>query len=1303
MISRMKKKLVMLLTVALAILNIGTVYGDGITGNGTGQGQEENPSTLEDVGVIHHYWVNQGFRVYIVDTKGLAVSNTVDFVKYFPWDINTGIAGSEEGNMDKMWNDYYNTVGIRPNLKKDKIMYLGGVKTDPTYIQSPGSINKDGSLPSNHLGVYYMTKEKQTSEDRQYEDRWLTPGKMYTIDYLTQGLKKFMAADGYTWKLDGSKEKFTYKNPLPPYNQVETYQRIMAPIEFVQGKGLLGTGEEMKNLMMMPLADDINKDPTLLITYIISMSLPKSDGIGYIDPNAPLEPLFKFTDPSIKQKYTEIYNKATNDKERKMAIIDTMRGLNLRIAMEPVGWEIPTILPSNNNLPMMYNNKWGYIWTADQIYYGTPTNIAWYVADKFSQDMVDGYTNGNNGFKNLTQKPPLIANNYKIGAKFLRENNVKIGWQWGLPPQAYMLIEDSLGTKKYSPSAFGTDDLASLVENMSRSGYGIMYFGVDLDQPVNTPTWDSIRFPEDHYKPGVPPSMDHIKTEGSDYQQAVYPDGKKKDHNFSITKFYCRENPDGTYTYQSNYTRTNTLHTITLNDEPGYKVGSYFTSPELKLPDTADTSYDDYKATLPKGDFTGDSAGNITVPASSNDRALYMKLISTKPVDEPDTVPIPLWEYEISKQIPERAITVESHRKVTNTLPALPNDVYESDYKAQYKPEGKNGWKNWYNYTNPGIDNAPTNLIAVPAPFEKSYTGLNSGYKVPSRGHTKEVTNTMDSKFCIWRGMDMPTLASYKAEDTANNKSELKTLGLPEGKTPQSTRGETNQPTDISGIIENKLTSQFILNEADSNTAVSSEERTRYREEYEDDEGHTHHRWGSWSAWSHYSTEQGTKNNPTLQDYNIRVHYYLGKENSGIEQAKDLKEINEGILTRNLDGTDENRIFTGRGTAIPTKEAIKLYPYSKMVYNTSHDTTFKPVYTLSQYESTIHNTDYVDMVYSKQYKNSLALNSDQWSTHARSINGIGPNVVLPGGALNTLSTPIKNNTCVAVKVYQTVTPDSMEPALTSGYDYYNPAAAKARRDNLINQVQSSLDGLNVVQYVKRGITDDVFDISSNGIKLDSNGGQQVYNNVTSTDDKYYYKKGLTAANGAKINMLKSDDINEKVYSISSFTDGTVEIKRDGGLIMKLEKKEGIDKINSAQELRELDIRTKFFTNFLTAIDRNAGSKGWYNEAIDSMELHVYTQIFTLGFAKPFDVRTSVLDPKLVGYQESKSDLYNFTDPSKVRSSVYLTEYDGLRDTVGWPILATWGDENNQITMQNVPLLFQSKVFYIPNATVMDTY
>ena len=77
-----------------------------------------------------------------------------------------------------------------------------------------------------------------------------------------------------------------------------------------------------------------------------------------------------------------------------------------------------------------------------------------------------------------------------------------------------------------------------------------------------------------------------------------------------------------------------------------------------------------------------------------------------------------------------------------------------------------------------------------------------------------------------------------------------------------------------------------------------------------------------------------------------------------------------------------------------------------------------------------------------------------------------------------------------------------------------------------------------------------------------------------------------------------------------------------------------------------------------------------------------------------------LDPKLVAKADSKSDLYNFKDERKVRSSLFATSINnGLNGKPRW--VATWGDTDVDIIIKNIEHMFISKPFYIPNATVQD--
>ena len=147
----------------------------------------------------------------------------------------------------------------------------------------------------------------------------------------------------------------------------------------------------------------------------------------------------------------------------------------------------------------------------------------------------------------------------------------------------------------------------------------------------STPTWDRDTFPENSYKPA--PSPKNTNDDGS-FPNKYPSEGEayktvNKDHKFNIVKFYAEKQPDGNYKYTENHTRNNTIHTININDEPGYTVDGWFTSPTFKQPTSNTDSYDNFKSTLPKGEKEGDKSESILIKPESNDSTLYIRLVST--------------------------------------------------------------------------------------------------------------------------------------------------------------------------------------------------------------------------------------------------------------------------------------------------------------------------------------------------------------------------------------------------------------------------------------------------------------------------------------------------------------------------------------------------------------------------------------------------------------------------------------------------------------------------------------------------
>lgn len=1315
-----KRVLTLLLIIAILLSNIQLSFAYNSAGdfNGGGGGNISGTSDPESVSVIHLYHENQGFRVYLVNSQGISVTKTVDFVKYLPWDL-TALYNQSKEDVKNFVPTYFNRTGIWMNkdlaTEYKAIHYLSGAKTDPEYMWSVTGDNysrlyKDGSNPASHtegskLGIGTIIRKDYTKNPNDKNNiEYVANGKMYTIATL-----EYYA--NITLKHNFSKLEFEFVTGsddivhyLDSYTgeEVPIMTKIPAAIE-PQGIGsLIWTGDYMRNLMTFnPDGDD-----KIVLQSFVDMKLPNVDGIGnsvgsdYVN-------IFEFTDNKLISEYnknSDEYQKLSDEEKKNTnnPMHQTMIDNNLKMAFEPISWGVPTL---SANLPQYAPNRWNYFWTEDAIVYGTPTNLAKYVTWS-----VERYMKFTEVKLMLPETDLLFSDLYGYFDKY----NVSFGWMWGLTQKAYHLLRDepAYGLTAYPYADTDQYSFNYFASTYNKEGWGVMYFSPDLPIINSTPTWDSIKYPQSSYTPGPAPETTNpdgtfprrYPTEGEEYKKETYPDGKPKDHNFNIVKFYATKDTNDNYTYTDNHTRQQTLHNITLNDEPGYKVDDWFTSSEFKEPNSKSDSYADYKDTVTSGDQSGDSAGTISIPSTSEDNTLYMRLVDEKEEEEiPGAVTIPLYENEISKQVSLSSITPNESRKVNISLPAMPtNKLPSRSYQEKFKQGSNGGWKATYHYANSSLQSSDSNTVAKPSPFEIIDSNNRFTQSAVQGRSINKSHGAFNSKFTVWRGEDRPTLVSYKPEDNNNNKSELRILGLTEGTTPQNNRAITGEK----GVIEKVFQSQFTV-AGDSDTTL--ETLWDWRDGYtyscsSDNCSGNHWKWSpSWHGWMGYSDTAAPTPTTTLQSLIAKKYIYLGKPNTGDKQSSDNNSLEFKIPTKTMGGGTEERAFSGKGTAISTTQSITLYPYTQMKYNTTQNSAWKNVYTLSNYLSTIHNTDFVDLAYSKKNTNSLELNSTQWSTHSRSIKAVGKDNALPGGALHNLSTPDENNTQVALRIFQTVTPDTIQPALQSGYDYYNSNAAQARRDDLINQVTESLSNLSVVQYVNEGITKDLKQLIG-GVMVQSSGNQQVFKNTTSTDSKYFFKFAKTQADGGAINIKKSDDITETIYSITSFTNGDVKVYKNGAEMLGISKTEDINKLLSNPELKELDDKTKFFTNFLLAIDRNVGSDGsgqkWYNEAIDSLELHVYTQIFTLGFTEPFSTRSSVLDPKLIGQQDSKSDLYNYDDNSKVRSSVYLT-YSKPTNQTQDGVLGTWGEGNVPVILPRLPYLFQSKIFYIPNATVQD--
>jgi hypothetical protein len=207
----------------------------------------------------------------------------------------------------------------------------------------------------------------------------------------------------------------------------------------------------------------------------------------------------------------------------------------------------------------------------------------------------------------------------------------------------------------------------------------------------------------------------------------------------------------------------------------------------------------------------------------------------------------------------------------------------------------------------------------------------------------------------------------------------------------------------------------------------------------------------------------------------------------------------------------------------------------------------------------------------------------------------------------------------------------------------------------------------------------------------------------------------TGSNRANFDVLDSRIDKQVLYTIKSDTDGNVMLYRDGVEIAKISKTQSAsDMLSKSGEIQLLDANTKLVTNYISAIDRNKGesnkydryNQNKYNEAFDGVSVLMTDMSFDIGFGSGNAHRTNVLDPLLTAKTESKSDLYNFTEDSKIRSSVYVTtSVSSTSSTSESGYIGTLSGVSGMGDLKayigDIQSMVYTKNFYIPNANVSD--
>lgn len=733
---------------------------------------------------------------------------------------------------------------------------------------------------------------------------------------------------------------------------------------------------------------------------------------------------------------------------------------------------------------------------------------------------------------------------------------------------------------------------------------------------------------------------------------------------------------------------------------------------------------------------------NIKVTGLKNQQTIVIsyEIIKnqTKAKEGRGTGDITLEEDEIAKGIKNVLQTADKDYKLTVNYTGYPANKLDSNGCGQVF--SLVGGQYYYTKYQNNIENKNGSLSGLDkelvyagtekgSPFLSSRTGISEDKVKAVQGKDTAKEYKPDYDVTVYRGKasDKVTLAKYyydkKKKDSAYEV--LKDyLGLEEANSISTPRAEASgwyvKKYELPEI-KFTFTADSVLDLkykgiSQCNIPHNTAHRDTYIDPVKDKDGKIISS-GYWTykEINHGSTPE-TKITAAMKENNsvkveVAVNNYLGSSNYGTSNSEDKGEkINFQIDKQEFDNSSLSSAF---GYSINTNKSMLFNPYIRMKYSTTNSPTdWNYAYVLSEHQSELKNSDYVDIGYVKGATDSLTLDSNQWNTSKRSIDALGKNNVLPAGAVFTLKADPSNKTYVGLKVWQTFV-ESDESSVVSNYSYYSKSTVDSRRDSLVGDVKKAINSYDVVQYIAGGILKSTSEVEKQGELLDPKGiyGSpltRIFGNKVNSNSKYYLQLGGdTTPSSGKIDIV-DENSSTITWKIASDVTGKVILYKNGTAYKSITKSESLnDLIGSDTDLKELNSKAKLLSNFLASIDRNAGQNAWYNEAMDGISVQVTSYLYEVGFKTGSSTRSAALDTALAGHLDSKSDMFNYdskTAKDKVRTSFFKTSPRAAGSSYsayGSGYLATWGDDKTGIYLTGLDDMLTSRLFYLPNVSVQD--
>lgn len=1233
------------------------VYATGV--NSGSSGSEVAGSWAEYAHRYFAYPHNQGIRMYLVDEDGKLVSDAVDILQRYPWQMDEW--SDFGGDPRSMYDRFKHSFGWSLPRTDAKYAERGwDKKTRFSYIIGTKTLGFDGESVASTI----------TGADRKPV---ITIGSEATI--------RFMSFNDFSSEIRDNTPGYGGGFALPSHLMGGTFHNG-GEVASTYLKTKFGDKLGAQHLVDMQLNGTFNTD------YKNRKVFGKSGTKGHY--------LFNLLDPADRS--------AVEGKNKNVS--DIMKEKHYKLALEPIYYIVPELINTRPGYTIIGRN---YTYAFPRVLYGTPSSLVFMIKEYINEEIAS------------------YGGNSALG-RFLRnsEGNIDLscvfmGGDWNtanLGISTYQTEKEehfgrvtitkfdttrdiSYGGKEY----YSLQKLSGTVGQNTApfQGFGIMFYSVE-DTGAYTSTFDEDRYggnydegpsPENTNPDGTFPTK--YPSEGETYKTV------NKDHKFRIVKFYREIDGDGVKKCIKNFTRENTVHNINIVNEGDYKVDGWFTGDSDRVPTSQSDCFDAFKSSIPNIQ-SGGTAGSVLIPPTSTEKTLYVVLTKRTPrTPKPVTgTPSKLTLEQDELAYVYKFSDIRNLFSVGHKIPAR-----RSITKRNVSMD-----KSSYNYEIVNSENyGATNYIGSIGNFAPRETGVvkvsgDINYSISGRRLTIPAQRLDDLSpnlmFAIYRDKSKDKVTLYPRYNDGV-KNELTQIGIRSiGYSPAQSRvGQTSG----SGSYISAFKATYGYKVKDDLIKYSYEVK-RGRGDYD-------------TVTRTFRITEGVGLISQLRSYyntSITTKYYLGKPNSGLDLPN--RTSRERFVIN-------GKTFNGNLYFDYTKGSLGFYPFTRMRYHSVANTSNKFAFVTSTNKSSMYGVTAVDSgVYrSNPSLYGIDIQSTQWSTHTRAVEGLSrlvgshaqPNKsLIPGGATMDLKSANTSNEASQIwlgfRTYQVSLPDSSSEAYIEKTGIESTSSAIAKGKAFADEVKNVIAGYRVEKYAKTGIVqENNFTAPTKVFAGGSFGGNRL---SSPSDKKYYLRDDVTGSQSSAIDVIGEEPLTQVTYrvyknsanNLLSSKFGVIVVEKNGSVIASGNKAS----VLGNQEVKDLDSRTKVITNLDNALDNGGDSsdrnnQNWYYEGNEPIEVVMSTFAYQIGFGGDSAVRSEVVDPKLAGKLENKSDLLNFSDDKlteKTRTIQYkLSSGSKNAPSSGSNYMGTFN--NIKVVIPGMTDVFKSRVHYMGNNTVQD--